>query len=108
MRAVADAQHHDEVPDQDHVDEEPATVLALTVGAARRLLTWRGFEGALGAQLTFYGVPDPLRITHGAHPVSFQAFFRLRLPSGNMGRMWGMRMSQGHKMQMDHSGHVTR
>jgi hypothetical protein len=29
-----------------------------------------------------------------------------------MGRMWNMRMSQGHKMQtgmdMDHAGHVMR
>jgi hypothetical protein len=97
-----------EVPDGDDAEDEPATVSAFTVGAARRLVTWRGFEGALSAQLTFYGVPDPLRITHGEHPVSFQAFFRLRLPSGNMGRMWNMRMSQGHKMEMDHSGHVMR
>lgn len=97
-----------EVPDDSHQTDEPRTVSAFTVGGARRLLTWRGFEGALGAQLTFYGVPEPLRVTHGNHPVSFQAFFRLRLPSGDMGRMWNMRMSQGHKMQMDHSGHVMR
>jgi hypothetical protein len=97
-----------EVPDGEHADDEPATVSALTLGAARRLVTWRGFEGALGTQLTFYGVPDPLRMTYGDRPVSFQVFFRLRLPSGDMGRMWNMRMSQGHKMEMDHSGHVMR
>lgn len=84
------------------------TVAAVTVGAARRLLTWRGFEGALGGEVTFYGVPDVLKPTHGERPVSFQLFFRVRLPSGSMGRMWNMRMSQGHKMEMDHSGHVRR
>jgi hypothetical protein len=96
-----------EVP-EGHDDEAPATVIAITIGAARRLLTWRGFEGAVGGQVTFYGVPDVLKVTHGERPVSFQAFFRLRLPSGSMGRMWNMRMSQGHKMAMDHSGHVMR
>jgi hypothetical protein len=35
-------------------------------------------------------------------------FFRLRLPSGSTGRMWNMRMSQGQKKEMDHSGHVMR
>lgn len=94
----------DTIPSPSQPGETPRTVAAITVGGARRLLTWRGFEGALGAQLTFYGVPEPLKVTHGAHPVSFQAFFRLRLPAGNMGRMWNMRMSEGHKMEMDHGG----
>ena len=97
-----------EVPEEGHVEEGPATVAAFTVGGARRLGTWRGFEGALGGQLSFYGVPEPLKVTHGDRPVSFQMFFRLRLPSGSMGRMWNMRMSQGHKMEMDHSGHAMR
>jgi hypothetical protein len=96
-----------EVPDPDHA-EEPSAVSALTIGAARRLWTSHGFEGDLGAQLAFYAVPEPLKISHGEHPVSAQIFFRLRLPSGKSGRMWNMRMSQGHKMEMDHSGHVMR
>jgi hypothetical protein len=61
--------------------------------------------------LTFYGVPEPLKPTHGDHPVSFQVFFRLRTPAP-MGRMWNMRMSQpmSHEMQMQpaadpHAGH---
>jgi hypothetical protein len=97
-----------EVPHDEHEGQKPSTVSAFTVGATRRLLTWRGFDGALGAQVTFYGVPEVLKTTHGDHPVSFQVFARLRLPSGSMGRMWNMRMSQGHKMEMDHSGHVMR
>lgn len=91
-----------------HDFEEPGTVTALTVGAGRRLLTWRGFEGALGSEITFYRVPETLTATHGSHPVSFQLFFRLRLPTGSAGRMWNMRMSEGRKMEMAHAGHVMR
>jgi len=98
----------DEIPSPSDPAAPPRTVAAITVGGARRLLTWRGFEGALASQLTFYGVPEPLRITHGDHPVSFQLFFRLRLPSGIMGRMWNMRMSQAHVMEMNHAGHSMR
>jgi hypothetical protein len=97
-----------EVPEEGHVEQGPATVAAFTIGGARTLAAWRGFAGALGAQVTLYGVPEVLEPTHGKSPVSFQAFFRLRLPSGSMGRMWNMRMSQGHKLDMDHSGHVMR
>jgi hypothetical protein len=96
-----------EIPHEGHGHEDPATVGAFTLGGARRLLTWRGFEGALAAQMTFYRVPGILQPTHGERPVSFQVLFRLRLPSGPMGRMWNMRMSQGHQMT-DHSGHVMR
>jgi hypothetical protein len=74
---------------------------AFTGGAVRDALKLRGFEGALGATATFYAVPAALKATHGAHPVSFQIFFRLRPPAGAMGRMWNMRMSQpmaGHDM----------
>ena len=76
-------------------------VFAFTVGAVRDVWAWRGFEGGIGADLNFYGVPDPLRAMYSAHPLSFHVFFRLRPPAGAMGRMWNMRMSQpmaGHKM----------
>ena len=97
-----------EIPDPSQPGVGPRTVTAITVGAARRLVTWKGFDGAVGAEFTLYGVPEPLRPTHGDHPVSGQVFFRLRLPTGNMGRMWNMRMSQGHSMAMDHAGHSMR
>jgi len=97
-----------EIPEEGHT-EAPTTVVALTGSAARRVLTWRGFEGAVSAQATFYRVPEELRATHGEHPVSFQVFFRLRLPTGPSGRMWNMVMSQGHKMGASaHSGHSMR
>jgi hypothetical protein len=97
-----------EIPHESDGASDPALVTALTVAGARRILNWRGFDGALGAQATFYGVPEVLRATHGERPVSFQVFFRLRLPAGDMGRMWNMRMSQGHEMRMSHAGHQGR
>ncbi len=97
-----------EVPDEHHAEVAPARVSALTVGAVRRLFTKRGFEGGLGAQVTAYHVPEPLKVTHGNRPLSFQVFFRLRLPTGGSGRMWNMRMSQSPKMEMNHAGHVMR
>jgi hypothetical protein len=93
-----------EVPDDSgHVD--PATVTAVTIGGARRLFTWRGYEAAIGAALTLYGVPDVLKPTHHERPVSSQLFLRLRLPTGPMGRMWNMRMSQGHRATTAHDKH---
>src|SRR5207248_8528081 len=76
-------------------------VFAFTIGGVRDLLDWRGFQGGLGADVTFYGVPDALQPMYSSHPVSFHVFFRLRPPAGSMGRMWNMRMSQpmaGHRM----------
>ena len=70
------------------------TVGAFTIGGVRDVLRWHGFEGGVGVGLTFYAVPDPLKVTHGGHPISFQLFFRLRPPTGSMGRMWNMRMGQ--------------
>lgn len=77
-----------------HFATDPVT--ALTMGAARRLVIWRGFEGAVGAQVTLYGVPVSLEPAYSNFPVSAQVFFRLRLPTGSMGRMWDHRMLGGH------------
>jgi len=76
-------------------------LLAVTLGGVRELGVWRGFEGGLGADVTFYGVPAPLAAAYSRRPISFHLFFRLRPPAGAMGRMWNMRMSQpmpGHRM----------
>jgi len=75
-------------------------VFAVTVGGVRDVQI-AGFQAGLGADATFYGVPDSLQSAYGRHPVSFHVFFRLRPPAGSMGRMWNMRMSQpmaGHQM----------
>ena len=83
--------------------DEKDPVFAFTIGGVRDFLDLRGFEGGLGADVSFYGVSSALRPTYSAHPVSFHVFFRLRPPAGAMGRMWNMRMSQpmaGHQMSM--------
>jgi hypothetical protein len=76
-------------------------VFAFTLGGVRDIVSWRGFAGGIGADVSFYGVPQTLQPMYSAHPVSFHVFFRLRPPAGPMGRMWNMRMSQpmgGHQM----------
>jgi hypothetical protein len=76
-------------------------VFAFTLGGVRDVLAWHGFEGGIGGDVTFYGVPGSLQPMYSSHPVSFHIFFRLRPPAGSMGRMWNMRMSQpmaGHQM----------
>ena len=91
--------------------EDLSRVFAFTLGGVRDVMRWRGVEGGIGAGVTFYGVPQSLKPTHGDHPVSLQVFFRLR-PPAPMGRMWNMRMSQpmSHERQMPpaadpHAGH---
>jgi hypothetical protein len=79
-----------------HTDQPSSrrdAVGAFTVGVVRDFPAWRAFETGLGADVTFYAVPDILRATHGSEPVSFQIFLRMRPPAGPMGRMWNMRMS---------------
>lgn len=76
-------------------------VFAFTVGGVRDVLQTGGFEGGIGADVTFFGVPTSLQPAYGTHPMSFHVFFRLRPPAGSMGRMSNMRMSQpmaGHRM----------
>ena len=75
---------------------------AFTLGGVRDLPGWRGFEAGLGADVTFYAVPDILKTTHGSRPVSFQVFCRVRPPVGPMGRMWNMRMSAPMRHAMSH------
>lgn len=78
---------HDEAARKDIVG-------AFTLGGVRDVAKVHGFEGGIGGAVTFYAVPDPLKATHGEHPVSFQVYFRVRPPASHMGRMWNMRMSQ--------------
>ena len=78
-------------------------VVAFTIGAVRDVWSWQGFEAGFGGDLTFYGVPDSLRPVYSDHPVSFHVFFRLKPPTGSMGHMLNMRMSQpmlGHGASM--------
>jgi hypothetical protein len=102
VQVEADLLLNDAIPVTPEAAARKDTVGAFTIGGVRDLTVWRGFEGGLGAAVTFYAVPDALKMTHGDHPVSFQVYFRIRPPVGKMGRMWNMRMSQpmaGHSMQ---------
>ena len=79
----------------DHDAADRADVLgAVTLGGIRDLPSWHGLEAGIGASVTLYGVPHALEGTHGARPVSFQIFLRVRPPASGIGRMWNMRMSQ--------------
>ena len=76
-----------------HERIESDVVTAGTVGGVFELPQWRRFEIGLGADTTFYAVPEALHATHGNHPVSFRMFLRIRPPASSMGRMWNMRMT---------------
>jgi len=83
------------------------TIAAVTLEAVRELPRWRRFESGIGGAVTFYGVPDSLKPTHGQRPVSFQVFLRIRPAAGAMGRMWNMHMIKPmHPATVDpHAGH---
>jgi hypothetical protein len=68
-------------------------VSALTVGATRRIGQWAGWDATAGADATFYAVPAVLEPTHGARPVSFHFFLRVR-PPAPMGRMIDVTMTR--------------
>jgi hypothetical protein len=79
--------------------DRKSTLGAFTVGAAHDVAHWRALDVSVGGAVTGYAVPAALKATHGAHPVSFQVFLRVR-PSNATGRMWNMIMSQpmaGHQ-----------
>lgn len=60
--------------------EEPLThVQAYTFGYDREMPTWKHVSAAIGAQVTAYGVGEPLKAAYGAHPVGVNMFVRLRL-----------------------------
>jgi hypothetical protein len=75
---------------------------ALTVGGVRDLKAPRGFQVGVGADVTFYAVPESLKAMYGSRPVSFQIFVRVRPPVGPMGRMWNMRMAAPMRHAMPH------
>lgn len=68
---------------------------ALTLGGVRMPGRWSGWDLGAGGDVTFYGVPDILKPTHGDNPVSFHVFVRVR-PPAPMGRMVDMIMTRGH------------
>src|SRR5262249_41597147 len=63
-----------------------SVVTALTAGGVRTVGRWGGWDLGAGADVTVYRVPTSLQPTHGAHPVSFHVYLRVR-PPAPMGRM---------------------
>jgi hypothetical protein len=55
-----------------------ARVQAYTAGYDREIGHFPHLSTALGAQVTWYGVPDDLKATYGSHPVGVVAFLRVR------------------------------
>ncbi len=53
-------------------------VQAYTAGYDREIGHTRHLSTVLGAQVTWYGVPDPLKGAYGAHPVAGLVSFRVR------------------------------
>jgi hypothetical protein len=94
----------------DHGDVHEGTdrLGAATIGGVQHLPPWRGIDSGVGAAVTFYGVPEALRHTHGHRPVSFQAFFRLRLTRGSAAPMWNMYLTKPMlpASHDPHAGHV--
>jgi hypothetical protein len=56
-----------------------ARVQAYTAGYAREFASLPHLTTALGAQLTWYGMPEVLKPIYGSHPVGTAVFLRLRL-----------------------------
>jgi hypothetical protein len=68
-------------------------VSAVTLGASRRIARRAGWDVSAGADATMYAVPGVLEPTHGARPVSFHVFLRIR-PPAPMGRMIDVTMTR--------------
>jgi len=66
-----------EVLQLDHAIAD-AVIAQFEVGGVRDILSRRGFEGGVGGGVTFYATPSQLSPSYGAHPMSWQVFFRLR------------------------------
>ena len=55
-----------------------AVLAAFSVGGVHDVFSQLGVEGGVGAGVTFHATPAELQPDYGAHPVSFQVFFRVR------------------------------
>jgi hypothetical protein len=82
-------------------------IVGFTLGGVHNMRHAGSFELGLGADLSWYAMPDALRVDHdvcslfdcervtgyGPRPISAHVFLRLR-PTSAAGRMWNMRMSK--------------
>jgi len=89
-----------EIVHRPHPGELVDPIRALTMGAVRDVMTFHGMALGAGGDVTVYGVPTLLAVTHGSNPTSFQVFVRLER-AGLEGRMWNGTMGSG----MSHHHH---
>ncbi len=93
-----------EVIHHPHPGELVDPVLAYTAGGIRDVAKIRGLLLGVGGDVTLYGPPPLLQITHGANPVGFHIFVRIARPSEK--RMWnetmGSHTAMPGMMSMDH------
>jgi hypothetical protein len=91
-----------------HPGELVDPIRTLTAGTVRDVAAVGGFTVGIGGDVSIYGVPEILQFTHGARPVSWHLFLRVRPPSRG-GRMWNMTMGQpmeGHEAMPGHEGMI--
>jgi hypothetical protein len=79
-------------------------IAAVTGGASRDLMRWRGFEGAIGVSGSIVAAPSNVRAVYGTLPASFQIYVRFKPPAGSAGRMWNMQMMKP-MTAVSHAGH---
>ena len=78
---------------------EPA-LAAFTVGGVRDVITWRGFEAAVGGAVTVYGSPMCCRAPTAAIrcPFRFSSVLRRRRRWGACGTCGCLNRKMGHGM----------
>lgn len=69
-----------EIVDKDELlpGHEVFTVKALTAGYTKDIYRTRDLLGAIGGNVTVYGVPEGLKVRYANRPLSFYAFVRVR------------------------------
>jgi hypothetical protein len=77
---------------------------AYTFGGVQNVYGMKWFSLGLGADVTFYNVPDILRSFYGDRPYGVHVFARIRPGGGPFHRMWNMTMTA----PMRHSGIAVR
>ncbi|HEX3583490.1 MAG TPA: hypothetical protein VH087_17090, partial [Thermoanaerobaculia bacterium] len=73
------------------IEHDVFRVKALTLGYSRDVLATRALSGAIGANVTWYSVPNAIRPFYGSSPHSIYLFVRLR---------GGSASAHGHSMYM--------
>jgi hypothetical protein len=77
-RHIGEDHHEDEGSELDELAERAFRVAAFTFGGVRDVISTSKLQVGIGADVTFYRVPDDLKPIYGSNPTSFHAFLRFR------------------------------